>query len=71
MQGKKLRMILIIIGFLILNVIIIIVLILNVIINMASYARKHSEECHVCGCVLWEVYEVKGFLMLGVLVRYR
>jgi len=22
-------------------------------------------------CVLWEVYEVKGFLMLGVLVRYR
>lgn len=64
-------MIIIIIGFLRLNIIIIIVLILNVIINMASYARKHSEECHVCVCVLCEVYRKKGVLMLGVLVRYR
>ena len=54
-------MILIIIGF----------LILIFIINLISHVRKHSEECHVYVCVLWEVYEVKGALMLGVLVRYR
>jgi len=54
-------MILIIIGF----------LILILIINLISHARKHSKECHVYVCVLWEVYEVKGLLMFGALVRYR
>lgn len=54
-------MILILIGF----------LILILILNKTSYARKHSEECYMCVCVLWEVYEVKGVLMFGVLVRYR
>jgi hypothetical protein len=54
-------MILILIGF----------LILILILNKTSDARKHSEECHVCVCIIWEVYEVKGVLMFGVLLRYR
>lgn len=56
-----LRMILIIIGF----------LILILILNKTSYARKHSEECHMWLRVMWEVYEVKGVLGFGVLLRYR